>query len=379
MIMRYPVIILVFSCCCLGKVWTQNVDFDYQVIVETKGEYNNLDDKSKLNPDNQMGIEEVASIIQLFPILKFRHNQEKFSSLLQVEGNFINHNFSGDSLSFSFQELYLQFSMKDKHYLSIGKRRLDWGSGMLWNPTNFYIQKDPFRTQNRLEGIFQASYSFLLSNGMIQGYVFPEKRLKDFSYAVKYDYYGNRVDASLSFLQFKGSQQFGYSVSYGGNISTLYAEGVLRNYSKSYKVGGNGTLISPSENRKKFWTELVAGFSTNFNAHLSARGEYRFREDYLNKGQIDNFKNGLPANALIYDPISIGKHTLFASLEWKDLYDRAVVQLRTFLDPVSNQLIVSPLFIWKYHNLQVEVSAMIYNNAIPLLDYQGTVLLSYHF
>jgi len=357
----------------------QEMDFSYQIIMESKGEYNNIDKNSALNPDNQMKIKEITSATQLYPILKFRHSQDKFSSLLQIEGNCTNYNFSGDSLSFSFQELYTQFSISDKHFVSIGKRRLDWGSGTLWNPTNFYVQKDPFRTQNRLEGIFQASYSYLLSNGMLQAYVFPEKKLKDFSYALKYDYYGNRIDASVTFLQHQQSQQLGYSVSYGGNISTLYSEGVWRNYSKSYRANENGVLVNSSEGRSKFWTEIVAGMSINLNANLSFRSEYRFREDYLNKEQISEFKRNLPANSLIYDPVGIGKHTLFASLEWKDLYDRYMIQVRTFLDPVSSQLIVSPLFIWKYHDLQVEISAMVYNNAIPLLNYQGTVLLIYSF
>lgn len=377
--MKRLVVIIATCCFLVGIAQGQETDFSYQVILESKGEYNHLDKNSALNPDNQMGIREVSSVTNLYPILKFQHDQDKFSSTLQVEGNFTNHNFSGDSLSFSFQELYVQFAMKDKHFISIGKRRLGWGSGTIWNPTNFYTQKDPFRTQSRLDGIFQASYSLLFPNGMLQGYIFPEKNLKDFSYALKYDYYGNRVDASVLFLQYTRYQQFGYSVSYGGDRSTLYTEGVWRNYSKSYKVDQDGLLIAPSQSRKRFWTEVVAGFSVNLNAHFSFRSEYRFREDYLNKEEISCFKKGLPQNSLIYDPISIGKHSLFGSLEWKDLYDRYSVQFRTFLDPVSRQLIASPLFVWKYQNLQVEVSAFVYNNAIPLLDYQGTVLLSYHF
>lgn len=377
--MKKLIIVLINLCGFYGIICAQETDFNYQIILETKGEYNNPDKKSVLNPDNRMGFIEVSSVTQLYPILGFRHEQEKFSSLLQVEGNFCNPNFSGDSLSFIFQELYLQFTMNEKHYVSVGKRRLNWGSGMLWNPTNFYIQKDPFRTQNRLEGIFQASYSLLFPNGTLQAYVFPEKKIKDFSYAIKYDYYGNRIDASVSFLQYTRYQQFGYSASYGGNISTLYVEGVFRNYSKSYKVNENGILLSPLSNKKKFWTEVVAGFSVNFNAHLSFRGEYRFREDYLNNKEIKSFKNHLPEHSLIYDPISIGKHTVFGNLEWKNLYDQYFVQVRAFLDPISRQFIVSPLFIWKYKNLQTEVSGMIYNKAIPLFNYQGSVLLSYSF
>lgn len=374
---KVTIVCLLFG--IIGSVKAQNSSFDYQLILEMKGQYNGLDKESSVNPDNLMGIEELTSVTQLYPIMKFRYGQNKLSSLLQVEGNLINHNFSGDSVRFAFQELYAQFSYNEKHHITLGKRRLDWGSGMLWNPTNFYIQKDPFRTQNRLEGIFQMSYSFLFSNGLLQAYIFPEKRLKDFSYALKYDYYGNRLDASLSFLQYTRYQQLGYSLAYGGDLFTLHAEGVFRNYSKSYRVDEDGNLLLPPTDRKKIWTEAVFGFSMNANAHISLRGEYRFREDYLNRKEIKQFETYLPAHPMIYDSLSTGKHTVFGSIEWKDIYDQYFLQMRSFYDPVSEQLILSPLFIWKINNFQVEVTSMIYNNALALFNYQGSILISCHF
>lgn len=357
----------------------QETGFDYQLILESQGQYNNLDEHSTVNPDNRMNIEELTSVTRLYPLLKFGHEQNALSATLQAEGNLSNYNFSGDSVRFSFPELYVRLAYQEKHHITLGKRRLDWGSGMIWNPTNFYVQKDPFRTQNRLEGIFQAAYSFLFSNGSLQAYIFPEKRLKDFNYGLKYDYYGTRLDANLSFLQYARYQQFGYSLSYGGNISTLYAEGVFRNYSKSYKVGEEGELLPPVENRKNFRSEVVAGFSLNCNAHISLRGEYRFREDYLNRTEVKQFESALPAYTLIYDAISVGKHSLFGSVEWKDIYDRYFIQMRSFYDPASTQLILSPLFIRKINNFQIEISAMLYNNALALFNHQCSILLSCHF
>lgn len=371
-------IICVALFCCL-TMWGQTTDFNYQIILESRAQYNNLDKKSKVNPGNTLNIEELTSTTQLYPIIKFEHKMNELSTYLQVEGNVTNYNFSKDSIRFDFQELYLQFSYKEQHHFSLGKRRLDWGTGMLWNPTNFYVQKDPFRTQNRLEGIYQATYTLLLPNGTVQGYVFPEKHLKDFSYALKFDYYGSRIDASLSFLQYMRYQQFGFDLSYGGDIFTAYTEGVFRNYSKSYRVGEDGQLIVPSTKRNKYRTEIVAGGSVNFNVHISFRGEYRFREDYLNRNDVNRFESGLPNHAIIYDAISVGKHSLFGNLEWKELYDRFFIQMRSFYDPVSCQLIVSPLFIWKINNFQVELSSMVYNNSLALFNYQGSLLISCHF
>lgn len=320
----YRLLFLVFLTLFLpGQSQAQSTDFSHQIILESKGEYNHSDKHS----------EEFSALTRLYPILRFGYIEEELTSILQVEGNFNNYNFT-DSVRFLFQELYAQFNFREKHHFAFGKKRLNWGTGMLWNPTNFYIQKDPFRTQNRLEGILQASYSLLFANGSLQAYIFPESRLKDFGYALKYDYYGSRADASLSFLRYIGYQQLGMDISYGGDRFTAYAEGVLRYYT----------------DKEHFWAEGVAGFSVIANAHISVRGEYRFHQ-----------------------------RNLFAALEWKELYDRWFLQMRTFYEPLSEQLIVSPLFIWKKSNFQVELSTMLFYNANTSFDYQASVLLSCHF
>lgn len=357
----------------------QETDFSHQVIIESKAEYNNRDKKSRVNPDNRMNIEEFTSITHLYPILNFRNSINDLTTSLQLEGDVVNYNFSKDSVQFAFQEIYVGFAYREKHYFSFGKRRLYWGTGMIWNPTNFYVQKDPFRTRNRLEGIMQGSYALLLPKGTLQAYVFPDRRLKDFSYALKYDFYASRIDGGISFLQYTRYQQFGFDLSYGGDLFTAYAEGVWRNYSKSCRVGEDGLLIVPGTERKKFFTEIVGGISYNLNARISLRAEYRFREDYLNKKEVRRFETYLPEHLMIYDPISVGQHSLFGSIEWKDTFESYYAQLRSFYDPVSGQLIVSPLFIVKINNFQLELSSMIYNNSLSVFNYQGSLLISCHF
>jgi hypothetical protein len=279
----------------------------------------------------------------------------------QAEGNLTNYNFDKDSVRFTFQELYTRFSWKDRHHWTVGKKRLDWGTGMIWNPTNFYIQKDPFRTQNRLEGIFQLNYTCLFTTGSLEVYVFPEKKMEDFSYSLKYNYTGERVDMSVSFLEYTRHQQIGYDISYGGDRFIAYAEGVFRNRAA------------------RVYSEIVSGASYAFNASLGARMEYRFREDYLSREEVAEFKKYLSENSLIYDPVGVGKHTLFASAEIKDVYDRFNLQVRTFFDLFSNQLIISPLLVWKKNNFQIELSSMLFTNSLAAYHSQTSLLLSCHF
>lgn len=361
------------------KTFAQDSKLSYQIILETKGEYNDVDKKSEVNPGNWMNIDDFSSLSQIYPALTFDDTFNNISTKLQVEANIKNYHLDKDSTIFSFQELYSQFSLKDKHYFILGKKRLDWGTGMIWNPTNFFIQKDPLRTQNRLEGIFMLNYTYILKKGTLNFYVFPEKKKEDFSLAIKYDYSGNRIDASLSFVEYKKYQQFGYDISYGGNKFTAYSEGVLKNYTKSYRVNENGTLIIPDLMKKKFRGEFVVGSSIIFNSHISFSGEYRFREDYLSKKDVGLYKKYLPDNPIVFDPISVGKHTLFGNMEYKDVYGRWSANLRSFYDPSSGQLIISPLGILTINNFQVEVSTLFYNNSLSLHNYQSSILVSCFF
>lgn len=357
----------------------QSTGLAYQIILESKNQYNHLDKASFINKDNRLKIDELYSITELYPIVAFKSDLGELLNTLQAEGNLTNYNFDKDSIRFAFHELYTRFSWKDSHHWTIGKKRLNWGTGMIWNPTNFDIQKDPFRTQNRLKGIFQLNYTYLFNAGSLELYVFPEKGIEDFSYSLKYNYTGERVDLSVSFLEYTKHQQIGYDISYGGDRFIAYAEGIFRNYSKSYRVGKKGELIPPHNKTKRLYAEIVSGISYTFNASLGARLEYRFREDYLNKEEVANFKKYLPQNSILYDPVSVGKHNIYASAEIKDIYDRFNLQLRTFFDLLSNQLIISPLFVCKKNNFQIELSSMIFNNSFAVFNSQTSLLISCHF
>lgn len=357
----------------------QESKFDYQIILETKGEYNNIDKESKVNLDNWMKLEEFSSLSQLYPILEFKNTWGNLDTKLQVEGNIKNYNFEKDSTDFSFQELYTQFDLRGKHFFVFGKKRLDWGTGMIWNPTNFFIQKDPVRTQNRLEGIFMLNYSYLFGQNTLSIYVFPENKASDFKAAIKYDYSKERIDASLSFVEYGKYQQFGYDISYGGNLFTAYSEGVLKNYTKGFLLNESGELIMPTDRKKKFRSEFVFGTTMILNSHFSFSGEYHFREDYLGKDNIKLYKKHLPANTEVFDPLSIGKHTVFGNIEYKETYSRWSINLRSFYDILSNQLAISPIGTLSLNNFQIELTTMFYNNSIAVHNLQTSLLVSCYF
>lgn len=377
----YRFIALFWALMLVDPSWisSQTSSHSYQMIFETQGVYNHLNGNSKINPNNVMGINDFNSFSQLYPILSFKDTLNNINTLLQIEGNFKNYNFERDSTIFSFQELYGQISLSDKHYFIIGKKRLDWGTGLVWNPTNFFTQKDPLRTQNRLEGIFMMNYNYLLPNGALNVYLFPDKSRDKFKFAIKYDYSGNKIDASLSFLTYSEHQQYGIDFSYGGDYFTAYTEGVLRNFTKTYGVNVSGLLVEPERQKGWGYSEVVIGTSVLLTSNSTFNLEYRYRGDYLNKKEINYYKSHLPNNSIIYDPISMGQHTIFGSIEYKDSYGRWSVNLRSFYDPVSNQLVISPLGVLSMNNFQFELSTLIYNNSLSICNFQTNLLLSYAF
>lgn len=364
---------------CIPFAQSQEPVFAYQVILETKGEYSDRDRHSSVNPDNWMQLNEFSLVSHLYPIFSFKQEWGKVRTTLQVEGDIRNDNLGKEQTSFLFQELYTQFAWQDKHYLSIGKKRLDWGTGLVWNPTNFYIQKDPMRTQNRLEGLFMVDYTYLIGNCSLDGYLFPQQQADNWSYALKATYAGHRIDGSLSVVSYRGRWQFGYDLTYGGDRFTAYSEGVLRNFTKSYRIDEAGGLIIPEAREKIFAPEIVVGGNILLSDRFSFCGEYRYRGDYPDGNLIDRYQGLLPSHSVMFDPISIGQHTLFGSLTCKDLYERWNVSLRTFVDPVSNQCLLSPLVVITFSNFQVEVSAQFYTNAFAVYDCQTTLLISCFF
>lgn len=376
---KYAILLFYCSVFFVQISFAQESMFDYQIILETKGMVSARDRHSKANPNNWMRQDPLSTMSQLYPILTFRKSGEKTDVKVQIEGLFNNYNFSKDSTSFSFQELYTQFEWEGRHFFIFGKRRLDWGTGVVWNPSNFFIQKDPLRTQNRLEGIWMLNYSFLWRTSALSFYFFPENQSYTSKAAVKCDFSHNRLDMSFSFVEYGRFQQFGYDLVYGGDQFTAYSESVLKNYTKNYRLSEGGELIAPENQKKEFRVETIVGTTVVFNSHLSFTGEYRYREDGLSRKEIDIYKQKLPTNLVLFDPLSVGKHTLFGQLEYKDNYGRWSVSLRSFYDAISGQLTCSPVGIISLSNFQIEWMTLFYSKALSIHNFQTSLLVSCFF
>lgn len=70
---RDILLIVLFAWFTAASISAQESRFDYQIILETKGAYNNIDQESKINFENRMKLDEFSSLSQLYPILGFKN------------------------------------------------------------------------------------------------------------------------------------------------------------------------------------------------------------------------------------------------------------------------------------------------------------------
>jgi len=347
--------------------------------MENYNEFNILDEQSDVNPENLLELNEISSITRFYPILTYKDTiQNELVGTFQVEPGFFNNNLNF-SLDIRFMELYTAVKFDEKNRLLIGKKRLDWGNGLVWNPTLFYTQKDPLRVQNRLEGVFQVSYNHLFPKSDLEFYVFPDSTVSRSKIALKYNIVGNRTSFSTIYMYSGEGHQFGYDISFGGDQFTLYTEGVAKTYSRRFGISPGGNLINPTSKSDAINLEVVAGSSINLSNRLTSYFEYRYSDDNLNRTELTAFRNNLPDNLVLYDPISMGKHSFFGSINYIGNYGRWSLNSRGFYDPTSHQFIISPLFIYSLNNLQLELSTLAYHNSFAIFDLQSTLLISLSF
>ena len=341
--------------------------FEYKIIVENEFEYFNIATDSKLNPDNQyLQLDEFNYETRFYPILKLENGKSKFQ--LEPLIKYAPTKTKKDSLQLSIQELYTGFELNNHVYLLIGKQRLTWGTGLIWNPTNFYTQKDPFRLNNRLEGLNQARIECYLGSLTLNLLASPNKDFDKLMYAAKLESNIGGLFYSFSYASVEKAQyQFGGDFSYAGDIFTLYGEGVMKNYSKYSFVNDTGG-ITPRPvvtNLKDFYSDLVLGGSLNISSNLIFQLEYQYRSDYNSKVGMKDFDRTIPNSLSIYDPLSMGKHTLYGGVNFRDNYGKYTITGGSFYDPLTQQLTLMPQFTLTIDNFTVEASVPMY-----VMDYR---------
>ncbi|PIF00816.1 MAG: hypothetical protein CR994_03975 [Maribacter sp.] len=350
-------------------------NFSYRIINENVFTYNVISESSAINPDNLLQLNELEIVNRFFPIGTFIKKQIK----LQVEPKIFLSPLD-ETLDFDLNELYVQYGISEKFYVTFGKKRINWGTANVWNPSNPFFQKDPFRLDNRLEGVVLTDLEYISKKFTLNALFSPEKKLNKSAFAIRFSSEIKSFSYSLGYA-FLGDekQQFSGDFSLGTSNFTFYGEGVLRNFSNTNLINPDGIAqIVPTRNDfKNMNSEFVLGTMLNILPRTILTSEYRYRSDFNSFKSIENFKTFLPENLSQYDPISMGRHSFFGQISYMDPYSKYNVNTSVFYDLITNQLLCSPGLIYNGDDFKLEINPFVYNNSLSIYDFQGRVILSF--
>lgn len=350
-------------------------EFSYRIINENVLTYNMISEGSIVNPDNLLELSEMDFVNRFFPIGTFKRNKIKLQAEPKVFLTPLE-----ETTEYDINELYVQYAVCEKLYITFGKKRINWGSGNVWNPTNPFLQKDPFRIDNRLEGIVLTDMEYITPKLALNAIFSNGKRLNESTIAIKASSEIKSFTYSISYA-FLGDkkQQFGLDFSLGADNFTFYAEGVLRNFSNSILVDSQGLpLATPIQNDfKNLNSEFVIGGMLNVLPRILLISEYRYRSDFNTSESIENFKAFLPGTLSSYDPISMGRHSFYGQLGYTDSYSKYNINTSVFFDVITNQLLCIPGLVYNGDDFKIEVNPLIYNNSLSIYDFQGRLILSF--
>ncbi len=355
-------------------LYPQN-EFSYRIINENVFTYNLVSEDTPVNPENILDLSELETINRFFPIGTLTKDRLK----VQVEPRvFVNP--ISENIDFAFNELYVRYGISDAFYLTFGKERINWGTGTVWNPSNPFLQKDPFRLNNRLEGVSLTNLEYIFPRLTVNLLFSPSEKLNVSTFALKASSTIKSLDYSFNYAFLgDGRQQFACDFSLGTDNFTFYGEGLIRNFSNTGLVDNSGSVtpIPPKNSWENARSEFVLGSWLNTFIRTILILEYRYRSDFNTQNSIANFRSFLPLNLELYDPISMGQHSFFSQIGYTDAYSKYNVNASFFYDPITHQLLCSPGFIYSGENIKLEINPFIYSNSLSLYDIQGRVILSF--
>lgn len=350
-------------------------DFSYRIINENVFTYNVISENSLVNPDNLLQLDELKIVNRFFSVGTFKKNKIRLQAEPKIFLNPLD-----EALEFDINELYVQYGLSDKLYVTFGKKRINWGTANVWNPSNPFLQRDPLRINNRLEGIVLTDLEYIATDYTMNAIFSPARQLNKSTFAFKVSSEIKSLSYSLSYA-FLGDekQQFGIDFSLGGDDFTYYGECVLRNFSNTNLIDSEGLLdITSIQNGfKNMNSEFVMGTMLNILPRTLLIAEYRYRGDFNTSQSIENFKRFLPNSLSIYDPISMGKHSFFGQISYMDSYTKYNLSTNVFFDPTTSQLLCSPGLVYNGDDFKLEINPFIYNNNLSIYDFQGRFILSF--
>jgi hypothetical protein len=238
-------------------------------------------------------------------------------------------------ITLTLNEAYLNIPLTDFLFFTIGKRRVVWGTGISYNPSDFINPpKDPLHPGEERRGVY---------GGMLELFTewFSLTQVAVFYDKLDYLGYGAKLSTSALVPSTDINLVFYYEANSGCNMGAsldttpfgelpvlqnlaLHAEAGLRQKSeRPIYDDGTGALVQRPE-RDDFFKNFLAGLRytvPGWETFIAV--EYYYIDDGYLPAELDEIiRQGLAAD-IPYDPGLMGRHTLMFTVSQPQLTQRA--------------------------------------------------------
>ncbi|MHA2281725.1 MAG: hypothetical protein ACXAC5_12830 [Promethearchaeota archaeon] len=308
-----------------GLIWSGDwYRFHVWGDVKNRTTYNRLDENSLLNRDDFFDVPRFENLTEL----KLKLDGDIADQLgLFVRGRFdVEFIKSEDESDLDYSDtldqafVTYEFGEEPITFLSLGKQRIRWGTGIFWNPVDTFNPRQDLQDIERIEegkNAFRGDMAF--GSSSVTGVLVPNSDDTSF-YLHNYSLEEGRTLITGKFYTFIWNTDLTFYVSdkemedvrWGASFSTviwdiqLFGEGVFwqgeseRVYVRptsdrtpTFDPIGNTQFTLPAEfdrsKREDSYYKFVVGFQYTFSNDLTLIGEYYYRGDGFDEDDWDNY------------------------------------------------------------------------------------------
>lgn len=253
----------------VGVVWNGSLTLEesYQAASSTNPQSNN-DFKNQFN----LGMD--------------LNSGEKQSGYILLQYDFQSQDQEQDNGSFVIYQAHLDLLLNDSNLLRIGRQKISWGSGFVWNPTNYIgAAKDRSDLDAVYPGVDVINYEASWSNGGAVFTLKPQSVWKDSDKALKLNWQIDKNDIGISAYQHNSDNALGIDYATTLGDFTFYTE-------ISSKTG-NQWYIANDYKQQRSDTErflhAVIGMNGNFENRLNIIIEYYHNQEGWDKTETAHY------------------------------------------------------------------------------------------
>lgn len=221
-------------------------------------------------------------------------------------------------------QAYLDITLSPESILRAGRQKIAWGSGLAWNPTNYFgADKNRADMTNEFPGVDAVDFETVFGQSSLTVVVKQDGSLTDWGEGVKYVTRLGRGDLAFSAFRQGSANGFGFDWATSLGDYTIYTELASKaGTGRFYVTDSGGELLWVARPAGKRFINGVIGINRTFPDNVMVQLEYYFNEAGWDAGEADHYARYLddPAHHAEVGDLMKEKGDLFGDLRKKYLY-----------------------------------------------------------